>query len=91
MVDVEGGDWQAAGVLVHDETNRALAQLLIDMPAPSFPIALGVIYCDPLPAYDSAVTAQEEKVAASKKRDLQTLLGSGETWSIGGDASAAKN
>ena len=43
-----------------------------------------MIYCDPLPAYDSAVTAQEEKVAASKKRDLQTLLSSGETWSIGG-------
>ena len=91
VVDVEGGDWQAAGVIVHDETNRALAQLLIDMPAPSFPIALGVIYCDPLPAYDSAVTAQEQKVAASKKRDLQMLLSSGETWSIGGDASAAKN
>ncbi len=91
IVDVEGGDWQAAGVLVHDETNRVLAQLLIDMPAPAFPIALGVIYCDPLPAYEGAVVAQAQKVAATKKRDLQKLLSAGETWSIGGGASPAKN
>ncbi len=91
IVDVEGGDWQAAGVLVHDETNRAIAQLLIDMPAPSFPIALGVIYCDPLPPYEGAVAEQAQKVAATKTRDLQKLLSGGETWSIGGEAMPAKN
>ena len=31
VVEVADGDWQAAGVLVHDETNRVIAQLLIDM------------------------------------------------------------
>ncbi len=41
--EVADGDWQAAGVLVHDETNRIIAELLIGMPAGSFPIALGVI------------------------------------------------
>src|ERR1700761_3902439 len=31
VVDVEGGEWEAAGVLVHDQTNRGIAQMLIDM------------------------------------------------------------
>jgi 2-oxoglutarate ferredoxin oxidoreductase subunit beta len=34
-------------VLVHDETNRILAQLLLTMPAPEFPVALGVILRQP--------------------------------------------
>jgi 2-oxoglutarate/2-oxoacid ferredoxin oxidoreductase subunit beta len=87
VVEVVGGDWKAAGVLVHDETSRALAHLLIDMPADNFPIALGVIYCDPAPAFDQAVTALDKKVAASKKRNLQMLLSSGETWSVSEDGS----
>ena len=88
-VEVADGDWKAAGVLVHDETNKTIAQLLIDMPTGSFPMALGVIYCDPMPAFDDAVVALNQKVAASKKRDLQMLLGAGETWSIGADTPVA--
>ncbi len=76
---------RAAGVLVHDETSRTIAQLLIDMPAAGFPLALGVIYCDPMPTFDGAMVALNQKVAASRTRDLQKLLRSGETWSIGGD------
>jgi 2-oxoglutarate ferredoxin oxidoreductase subunit beta len=91
VVDVTDGDWKAAGVLVHDEANKTVARLLIDMPAGIFPMALGVIYCDPMPTFDKAVVALNQKVAASKKRDLQALLGSGETWSIGESAPAAKN
>jgi 2-oxoglutarate/2-oxoacid ferredoxin oxidoreductase subunit beta len=90
-VEAADGDWKAAGVLVHDETNKTVARLLIDMPAGSFPMALGVIYCDPMAAFDTAVAVLNQKVAAGKKRDLQMLLGSGETWSIGGDAPAAAN
>ncbi len=89
IAEVTDGDWKAAGVLVHDETNRALAQLLIDMPAEDFPIALGIIYCDPMPSFDSAVAAQDQKAAAGKKGNLQALLSSGETWSIGPDTPAA--
>ena len=33
--------------------------------------------------FDSAVAALNEKVAESKTPDLQTLLSSGETWSVG--------
>jgi 2-oxoglutarate ferredoxin oxidoreductase subunit beta len=32
VVDVEGGDWQAAGVLVHDPKNRSVAHMLVEMP-----------------------------------------------------------
>ena len=34
------------------------------------------------------MVALNQKVAASKTRDLQKLLRSGETWSIGGDIPA---
>ena len=85
VVEVAGGDWKAADVLVHDETSRAVAQLLIDMPAASFPLALGVIYCDPMPTFDGAMAALSQKIAASKTRDLQKLLRSGQTWSIAGE------
>jgi 2-oxoglutarate ferredoxin oxidoreductase subunit beta len=91
VADVTDGDWKAAGVLVHDEANKSIAQLLIDMPDGGFPIALGVIYCDPRPAFDSAVADLNQKAAAGKRRDLQSLLASGETWSIGGEGSAANN
>jgi 2-oxoglutarate/2-oxoacid ferredoxin oxidoreductase subunit beta len=37
----------ASDVLVHDETNRMLAQLLLTMAAPEFPVALGVILRQP--------------------------------------------
>ncbi len=85
VVDVAGGDWKAADVLVHDETSKITAQLLIDMPAAGFPLALGVLYCDPMPAFDDAMEAQRQKVVANKVPDLQRLLSSGETWSIGED------
>jgi 2-oxoglutarate/2-oxoacid ferredoxin oxidoreductase subunit beta len=89
IVDVAGGDWQAADVFVHDETSRTVAQLLVDLPHEHFPIPLGVIYCDTAQSFDEAVAAQHEKVAAGKKRDLQMLLRLGETWEVGEDASAA--
>ena len=84
---ISDGDWRAAGVLVHDETSRILAQLLIETPfaAGGFPMALGVIYCDPALPFDAAVTAQNLKASAGKPRDLQMLLRSGDTWSVAGD------
>ncbi|MFO1107755.1 MAG: 2-oxoacid:ferredoxin oxidoreductase subunit beta [Bradyrhizobium sp.] len=90
VVDVADDDWKTAGVLVHDEANKTIARLLVDMPAGTFPMALGVIYCDPMPTFDTAVVSLNRKVAASKKPDLQTLLASGETWSIS-ESTAATN
>lgn len=82
IVDVVDGAWQAADVLVHDETNRIVAKLLIELPTSTFPMALGVIYCDPAPTLDDGVHGQNRAVASGRKRDLQALLASGETWEI---------
>jgi 2-oxoglutarate ferredoxin oxidoreductase subunit beta len=44
-------------VLRHDETNATLAQLLLSMQHPRFPVALGVVYRAPRPSYESAFYA----------------------------------
>jgi len=45
---------EANDVLVHDETNRTLAQLLLAMTAPAFPVALGVILRQPGESFEKA-------------------------------------
>jgi 2-oxoglutarate ferredoxin oxidoreductase subunit beta len=70
-------------LLVHDETNRTLASLLVSMAPPSFPMALGVIYCDPAPAYEEAIYSQLGSPAPSLQRaDLNALLRQGQTWTV---------
>ena len=69
-------------VLVHDQTNRAVAHLLVEMPFGDFPMALGVIYEDPAPTFESAVVAQNAQARAGKKADLQKLLSKGQTWMV---------
>ncbi|HST36192.1 MAG TPA: 2-oxoacid:ferredoxin oxidoreductase subunit beta [Allosphingosinicella sp.] len=82
VVEVADGDWQAADVIVHDPTNKAVAHMLIDMPIGSFPMALGVIYDDPRPTFESAVRQQNEEVAKGKPADLQALVSKGQTWQV---------
>ena len=82
VVDVEDGDWQAADVIVHDPRNKAVAHMLIDMPFGSFPMALGVIYDDPRPTFESAILRQNEEAAAGKPADLQALVSKGQTWEV---------
>ena len=82
VVDVADGDWQAAGVLVHNVTNRAVAHMLVEMPFGEFPMALGVIYDDPKPTYEQAVVEQNHKLAEGKKADLAKLLATGQTWTV---------
>ena len=69
-------------VIVHDPRNRSVAHMLVDMPAQGFPVALGVIYEDPAPTFDSAVIEQNAAVAAGKTPDLQALVAQGQTWQI---------
>jgi 2-oxoglutarate ferredoxin oxidoreductase subunit beta len=82
VVDVVDGDWQAAGVIVHDVTNRSLAHMLVELPFGDFPMALGVIYDDPRPTYEEAVIAQNAKLAAGKDANLAKLLAKGQTWTV---------
>ena len=86
VVPVSDQNEATADVLVHDETDKSIAQLLIDMPFESFPRAIGVIYCDPTPAFDSTVIEQNNKASAGKMRDLNALLRKGDTWSVDGNA-----
>lgn len=86
VVDVTDGDWQGAGVRVHDVTNRVMAHMLAELPFGPFPMPLGVLYDDPVPTFESAVIAEREQSAAGKKADLAKLLGSGQTWTVDGTA-----
>ncbi len=69
----------AADVLVHDETNRPLAQLLAAL-EPPFPVAMGVLYCNPAVPYEQEVHAQV--AAAHGIGDLDALLNSERTWEV---------
>ncbi|MPY68945.1 MAG: 2-oxoacid:ferredoxin oxidoreductase subunit beta [Alphaproteobacteria bacterium] len=71
-------------ILVHDETNRPLAQLLSAMQPPHFPVAMGVIFCDPAAtSYEEAVYEQIAKAAeASPPGELNALLRRGRTWTV---------
>ena len=82
VVDVTDGDWQAAGVIVHDVTNRSIAHMLVEMPFGPFPMALGVLYDDPRPTFEDAVLGQDTKAREGKVADLGKLLAKGQTWTV---------
>lgn len=81
VVDVVDGDWQAAGVIVHDQTNRGVAHMLVEL-REGFPVVLGVIYDDPRPTFDSAVLEQKRAVSEGKSADLQKLVSQAQTWTV---------
>jgi 2-oxoglutarate ferredoxin oxidoreductase subunit beta len=70
-------------ILVHDEKNATIATMLARMPAPQFPVAMGVLYAVERPTYEGTLVAQErrarEKLGAGS---LEQLLHSGETWTV---------
>jgi 2-oxoglutarate ferredoxin oxidoreductase subunit beta len=82
VVDVEDGDWHGAGVIIHDPRNKSVANMLIDMPFGPFPMALGVIYEDPAPTFESAVREQNAQASLGKMPDLQKLVGKGQSWEV---------
>jgi 2-oxoglutarate/2-oxoacid ferredoxin oxidoreductase subunit beta len=82
VVDVADGDWAAAGVIVHNVKNRAVAHMLVEMPFGEYPMALGVLYDDPRRTFDSAVVEQNAKLSEGKTPDLQTLISKGQTWTV---------
>jgi 2-oxoglutarate ferredoxin oxidoreductase subunit beta len=69
-------------VIAHDPANRQLAAMLILMDPVAFPIALGVIYEDPRPTFESAVVEQNKAAASGKIPDLQALVAKGQTWMV---------
>ena len=71
-----------ADVLVHDETDRAMAGLLAAMEPPRMPVALGVLYCDPAPSYEASVNDEVDAVQTSSSASLAELLNRGNTWAV---------
>jgi len=69
-------------ILVHDETNRVLAGMLVAIRPPHFPEILGVIYCDPAQSYETVVSEQNEKAKAGGPGDIDKLMRAGNTWSV---------
>jgi|KBSSwiStaDraftv2_1062776.scaffolds.fasta_scaffold647668_1 2-oxoglutarate ferredoxin oxidoreductase subunit beta len=86
VVDVVDGDWQSAGVIVHNVKNKAIAHMLVEMPFGPFPMALGVIFDDARPTYEDAVLGQDAKAREGKVADLGKLLAKGQTWTVSGTA-----
>ncbi len=70
-------------LLRHDETDRMLATLLVSLEPPAFPVALGVLYCDPAPSFEASV---HEQIAAQREKKpaggLNALLRQGYTWTV---------
>jgi 2-oxoglutarate ferredoxin oxidoreductase subunit beta len=81
VVTVGQGGVTLDDVLVHDERNVVMAQMLAGLEAPQFPVALGVLYCNPIPSYDAEVYAQIA-AAGPAKGDLNELLRQGRTWKV---------
>ena len=75
-------DGDSPDVITHDPKNRGVAHMLVELPEAGFPVALGVIYDDPRPTFDSAVIEQNTAVAAGKPVDLQALVAQGQTWQV---------
>ena len=70
-------------VLVHDETNKLMAQLLASLKSPDFPTAIGVLYCEPGPTYDDEVKKQlEAEMDGKSDADFNKILQSGSTWAV---------
>ena len=72
-----------ADLLVHDEANKALAAMLVGLETP---VALGVLYCDPVPSFERLVHAQvEEAKCETPVHELNDLLRRAPTWTVGAE------
>ena len=70
-------------MLVHDETNRTLATMLVAMEPPTLPVAIGVIYCNPAEDYVSGLqAAAAARKPAAVAPSINGLLRKGHTWTI---------
>jgi 2-oxoglutarate/2-oxoacid ferredoxin oxidoreductase subunit beta len=69
-------------LVVHDETNLALAFMLANFEAP-LPTPIGVFYAVPRPTFDAAVNQQlEEAKTKQGVGDLRSLLNRGDVWTV---------
>ena len=70
-------------IAVHDETDRIMAHMLAEMQGADQPVAIGVLYCDPMASYEEGMlglAARAEEKATT--HDLNELLRRGHTWKV---------
>ncbi len=73
-----------ADLMVHDETSSAAAFLLAAFEGPGLPVPLGVLRALDLPSYQQRNDEQAANARQAKgKGTLDSLLNSGDTWTIG--------
>jgi 2-oxoglutarate ferredoxin oxidoreductase subunit beta len=70
-------------LLVHDQTDDALAFLLSTMKQPEFPLPVGVFRSVQRPTYDAAINAQIDQARQSQPADLDALFNRGDVWDVG--------
>lgn len=75
-----------ARILLHDVSNKVLAQALCALDAAKGePVPVGVFYVEHRATYDEAFNAQVADVEAKLGMgDLKRLINSGDTWAVGG-------
>ncbi len=66
-------------LLVHDQSNRAMATLLAAMEGPDLPLAVGVLFAEEGPVFDAAVRAQTDQ---RPQLPLSDLLRGTATWTV---------
>ncbi len=81
VVENAGSD---EGLLIHDAHNEniSLANILVGMDYPEFPVPIGVFRDIDAPVYDDLVQQQVEEAMAKGPGDLSAVLHSGETWVV---------
>jgi 2-oxoglutarate ferredoxin oxidoreductase subunit beta len=70
-----------ADILVHDETNPALAHLIATIDGPDMPTPVGVIFARQQPTFESHCRAPERDPAEVRGK-LGEMLASGHTWRV---------
>lgn len=71
------------GLLVHDTSaDITLANILVGMDYPQFPVPIGVFRDIQRPTYDELVTKQVVDAQARGKGNFEELLHGGETWDV---------
>src|SRR5262249_61625924 len=77
-----GNGTSEADLLVHDETNAALAYLISRMGPPAFPTPIGVFAAVERPRYEEVLSSQVAAAKAKSTPDLHKLLNQGDTWVV---------
>lgn len=85
VVKIGEGGVTEEDILIHNahEPNPGVHMMLVNMKAPNYPVALGVIRNVPDTTYDDNVCEQVELVRAKRMySNVDDLLHSGETWTV---------